>query len=67
LNVVEVTRRIRTAVPATAVVILSTHTDEEFVARARELGAKGYVKKQRCADDLVQAIETVAEGEDFYV
>ena len=57
----DVTRRMRDL----AVLILSMHDDEEFVARALENGASGYLVKEADNDQLVEAIETVARGEVY--
>jgi DNA-binding NarL/FixJ family response regulator len=55
----EITRKLRKL----AVLILSMHDDEEFVARALENGASGYLMKEADNDQLATAIRTVARGE----
>jgi DNA-binding NarL/FixJ family response regulator len=49
-----------------AVLMLTMHSDEEFVARALESGATGYLLKEAAADQLSPAIRRVAEG-DLYL
>jgi DNA-binding NarL/FixJ family response regulator len=44
----------------------STHKDAQFIARARELGASGYVNKLAAETELVRAIQTTASGEEFF-
>jgi DNA-binding NarL/FixJ family response regulator len=62
LNGIEATRQILEAAPATRVLILSAHSDEEYVERITELGAAGYVLKQSSLEDLAAAIRTAHAG-----
>lgn len=48
-----------------AILILTIHDDEQFIARAIEYGALGYVLKEAAADQLVEAIRAVARGEMY--
>ena len=48
------------------VLILSMHSDSDYVMRILRSGAKGYVLKQSSTEDLVKAIETVSAGETFF-
>jgi DNA-binding NarL/FixJ family response regulator len=52
-------------VPGSAIVILSSHADEQFVEEAKKIGARAYVAKTRAADALIEAIETAIRGNDF--
>ena len=63
----EAARRIRSRLPNCAIVILSSHKDEQFVAEARKAGASGYVAKSDADRELVQAIESAVKGEEFFV
>jgi len=45
------------------ILILTIHDDDQFIARAIEYGASGYVLKEAAADQLVEAIRAVARGE----
>ena|SRR5947209_8048875 len=49
-----------------AVVILSMYTDESYVLRALEAGAKGYLVKDNADDDVERAIRSVATGKPFF-
>lgn len=51
--------------PDTAVLILTMHDDEEYLFRAIQAGASGYILKNAPHDELVSAIRTVAEGEAY--
>jgi DNA-binding NarL/FixJ family response regulator len=62
----EAARRIRSRVPNSAIVILSTHKDAQFIAEARNVGANGYVEKSEADGQLVRAIESAVKGEAFF-
>jgi len=55
----EITRRF----PGTQVLILTAYPDEEFIVRAIEAGASGYVLKRAGSRELMQALEALARGE----
>jgi DNA-binding NarL/FixJ family response regulator len=59
----EPARKIDAELPTVAIVILSTHKDTQFIAKARESGASEYVDKQNAAAELIEAISKVASGE----
>jgi DNA-binding NarL/FixJ family response regulator len=63
----EVARRIRTRHPNSAIVILSSHKNDQFIAEARAVGARAYVEKSDAADELVRAVESAAKGEEFFL
>ncbi|MEU9238509.1 response regulator transcription factor [Streptomyces sp. NPDC048385] len=62
LDGVEATRRLKTERPATAVVVLTTYTDDDSVLAALEAGATGYLTKNASAADIHRAIEAAARG-----
>ncbi|PWI42537.1 response regulator transcription factor [Streptomyces sp. ICBB 8177] len=59
---VEATRRLKTERPATAVVVLTTYTDDDSILAALEAGATGYLTKNASAADIHRAIEAAASG-----
>jgi DNA-binding NarL/FixJ family response regulator len=63
----EAARRIRVQFPDSAIVILSSHKDKQFIEEAQKAGAKGYVEKTNANEQLVRAIESAAKGEEFFV
>lgn len=65
LNGLEATRQILTANPDAKIVMLSAHSDEEYVERAISFGAAGFLEKQTSAEILTKAIQTVAGGKMF--
>jgi DNA-binding NarL/FixJ family response regulator len=62
---IEVTRRITTQAPKTAVVILSMHSSTELVREAVRAGARGYLLKESAGDDVVKAVRAVVAGKRF--
>jgi DNA-binding NarL/FixJ family response regulator len=66
LNGLEATRQILAANPAARVIVLSAHSDDEYIERMREVGVAGFLEKQTSADILTKAIREVAAGRSFY-
>lgn len=58
-------RRIRTAVPETAVVALTRYVDAAYVKELLAVGAVGYVLKQSASIELLRAIRAAARGERY--
>jgi two-component system response regulator NreC len=52
--------------PRTRVIILSMHSDEDYVLRALNAGVKGYLLKDTVEVDLQRAIEAVQKGRTFF-
>ncbi len=59
---IEACREIRSEMPTTKVVMLTSYPDEEAVLSAIVAGASGYLLKQVRARDLVAALEIVGNG-----
>ncbi|MFC1652432.1 response regulator [Planctomycetota bacterium] len=66
LNGLEATRQIVKSVPATKVLILSAHGDDEYIEQVILAGAVGYLIKQTSAHVLSQAIREVQQGNTFF-
>jgi two-component system, NarL family, response regulator NreC len=66
LNGVEATRRIVGKQPGCAVVILSMHSDESYVMRALQAGARAYLLKDSAVVDVIRAVESVLQGKSFF-
>jgi DNA-binding NarL/FixJ family response regulator len=63
VNGLDATRKILAANPATAVLMLSMHSEETWVHQALDAGARGYLLKSIVDMELVTAIRRVARGE----
>jgi DNA-binding NarL/FixJ family response regulator len=66
LGGVEATRRIRAAVPGTAVLVLSMFDDDETVFTAMQAGARGYLLKDADPEEIAPAIRAVAAGQAIF-
>ena len=63
LGGLEVLPKIRATCPMTKVLILSGFPEDEFIASALELGAKGFLLKTLTHKDLLKAIHATYAGE----
>lgn len=61
----QLTRRIREALPNTRVMIISMHSKIDYIVEAFQAGATGYVVKESAAGRLVQGLHAVTQGEYF--
>ena len=66
LNGLEATRQILAANPAAKIIMLSAHSDDEYVERTTAAGAVGFLEKQTSAEVLAEAIREVARGKAFF-
>jgi DNA-binding NarL/FixJ family response regulator len=66
LNGLEATRQILAANPAAKVVILSAHSDDEYIERMSTAGVAGFLEKQTSAEILTKAIREVAKGGVYF-
>jgi len=65
LGGIEATRRILKAKPDIKVVMLTIHDEPQFVYKALEAGARGYLVKEAPLDELMNAIKAVMRGETY--
>ncbi len=66
LNGLEATRQILKELPGTKVLVLSSHSDDEYVRQFTEAGAAGYLLKQTAVADLLKAIREARRGNAFF-
>jgi two-component system, NarL family, response regulator NreC len=66
LNGIEATKALLKQSPSTGVVILSMHSDESYVMRSLQAGARAYLLKDSAPSDLLSAIEAVSHGKSFF-
>jgi DNA-binding NarL/FixJ family response regulator len=66
LNGIEATRRLSKISPATRVVIVTAHTEPQYVIEAFRAGASGYVLKLCAVSELVTAIRCVLAGQTYF-
>jgi DNA-binding NarL/FixJ family response regulator len=65
LNGIEVARRIALNAQEIRIVILSMHTDKEYVAEELRVGAMGFLSKACTSTELVNAIHGVVAGQPY--
>ena len=66
MNGLAVTEVLRKEVPNMKVLILSVHSNKEYIFRVIQAGAHGYVSKEAPPEELVRAIESVYAGEPHF-
>lgn len=59
---IQVATRIHAALPDTAIVMLSMHLGSDFMIRALEAGALGYVLKESASEEIIDAVLAASEG-----
>ena len=64
-NGLQATHTIKTCLPQTKILVLTVHDNEDYVRKALEAGASGYVLKQAAEAELAVAIRAVYEGGVF--
>ncbi|MCC7163823.1 MAG: response regulator transcription factor [Anaerolineae bacterium] len=62
INGIEATRRIHRSSPHISILVLTVFEDDTVVFPAIRAGARGYLLKDTDQDELVRAIQTVANG-----
>ncbi len=65
VNGIELTARLRAAHPGLRVLMLSMYDNPEYVHRALEAGACGYVLKEAPSEEIVTAIAEVVAGRRY--
>lgn len=63
MNGLEATKSIRSTNPDIAILVLTVHTDQEWVLEIMKAGASGYIIKDVFGDQLIKAVRGVLAGE----
>jgi DNA-binding NarL/FixJ family response regulator len=66
LSGLEAARRIRETVPATRILVLTMHDDEEYVLKMVRAGASGYLLKDSAASELIAGIRALKSGNVYF-
>ena len=66
INGIEASRIIKTENPNAKIIILSMYNNEEFVLKAISAGANAYLPKNISKRELLNAVEKVANGEEYF-
>jgi two-component system, NarL family, response regulator NreC len=65
LSGLEALRRLKSAFPELAVLVLTMHASEPYLFQVIQAGGAGYVLKQTADEHLLQAIRDAAQGKPF--
>lgn len=65
LNGIQATEIVKRECPETKVLALTAYKDKAYLDRLLKVGASGYMLKLSAAEDLIQAIRSVASGEVY--
>ncbi len=66
MNGLEAAEHFRNDQPNVRVLILSMHENREYIVKMIQSGAAGYVLKDVSSDELIRAIQTVAQGGTYF-
>jgi len=66
MNGIEATRIIKEKDPDAKILILTMHDNQEYLNQIIRSGAKGFILKNTDKDELLEAVKTVASGENFF-
>ena len=66
LNGIETTASLIKRCPETRVIVLSMHSDTEYVHRALAAGVSAYILKGAAGEEVVKAISAVLKGEQYF-
>ncbi len=62
---IDVTRTIRSMLPETHIMILSMHSKIDYITKAFQAGAYGYVVKESATERLVECLKAISKGDYF--
>lgn len=65
LNGLQAAQAIRQNAP-TGVIFVTMHTDESYVLKALDAGARGYLLKDNADEDIERAVRAVAAGKPYF-
>jgi len=67
LNGLEAAKKILASDSKAKIIFLSIHNTDEYIYKCLKIGAKGLVGKDILIGELINAIETVAQGERYFL
>jgi DNA-binding NarL/FixJ family response regulator len=65
LNGIDAAREMKRSLTETKVLLLTQHTEDEYVTEALRAGVHGYVLKNQAAEDLLHAIQEITQGSTY--
>lgn len=64
-NGVQMIRELKSSLPETQFIIISMHSEADYIVEAFRAGATGYMIKESASSQLIKGLDTVAAGELF--
>lgn len=65
LNGLQAAQQIKERCPSVVFVVVSEHSDTDYVDAAFRVGARGFVVKRKMASELLPAIQDVLAGKEY--
>ncbi|WP_147819603.1 response regulator [Salidesulfovibrio onnuriiensis] len=65
MNGIQIIRELGRELPGTRFLVISMHSEADYIVEAFRAGANGYMIKESAAENLVRGLETVAGGGRF--
>lgn len=62
---IEAASAIRQAIPSARLILLTVHTENQYILEALRAGIRGYVLKSRAAGELIEAVHEVLAGKIY--
>ena len=66
LSGIEVVRRLREQLPEARVLVLTMHSEDEYVLQLVRAGASGYLVKDSAASELLAAVHSLRDGRGYF-
>jgi len=63
---IEITKYVTENYPEIKILILSMHSNVEFITKSLGAGANGYLPKDTSMNELLEAINTIYKGENYF-
>lgn len=63
---IEIAKYVSENYPKIKILILSMHSNEEFITKALSVGANGYLPKDTSMSELLEAIRVIYKGDNYF-
>ena len=63
---IEIAKRLSSEYPMIGIIMLSMHLNEDFIFNSIKAGALAYLPKNASKSELISAIRSVAQGEEYF-
>lgn len=65
LNGIQITQELKKTFPSIKVIILTSYDESEVLKQAMDVGADGFLPKEAVAEELIEAIDCVLDGQNY--